>query len=75
MTEGDDAILFAYGPVMLSQACGAAELLRERQGFGLRVVNLPWLNLVDATWLTDELAGVRNIFTLDDHYVTVDRGR
>ncbi len=74
LTEGDDAILFSYGPVMLSQACGAAELLRERQGFGLRVVNLPWLNLLDTTWLTDELAGPRNIFTLDDHYIKGGQG-
>jgi transketolase len=74
VTEGDDAILFAYGPVMLSQAFGAAELLRERQGFGLRVINLPWLNLVDTVWLADELAGIRAIFTLDDHYVTGGQG-
>jgi transketolase len=74
ITEGDDAILFAYGPVMLSQAYGAAMLLRERQGFGLRVVNLPWLNVVDSAWLGDELAGVRNVFTLDDHYITGGQG-
>jgi transketolase len=74
LTEGDDAILFAYGPVMLSQAYGAAELLRERQGFGLRVVNLPWLNLVDPLWLAEEVAGMRNIFTLDDHYITGGQG-
>jgi transketolase len=74
LTEGDDAILFAYGPVMLSQACQAAELLRERQGFGLRVINLPWLNLVDAAWLAEEVGSVRNVFTLDDHYVTGGQG-
>ncbi|HEY8259112.1 MAG TPA: transketolase C-terminal domain-containing protein [Gemmatimonadales bacterium] len=74
LTEGDDAVLFAYGPVMLSQAYAAAELLRERQGFGLRIVNLPWLNLVDSAWLSAEVAGVRNIVTLDDHYVTGGQG-
>ena len=74
VTEGDDAILFAYGPVMLSQAYGAAQLLRERQGFGLRVINLPWLNLVDMGWLADEVGSIRTIFTLDDHYVTGGQG-
>ncbi len=74
ITEGDDAILFAYGPVMLSQAYGAAALLRDRQGFGLRVMNLPWLNLVDTAWLADEVSGVRNVFTLDDHYITGGQG-
>jgi transketolase len=74
LTEGEDAVLFAYGPVMLSQAWRAAELLRERQGFGLRVVNLPWLNLVDADWLMSEIGAVRDIITLDDHYVAGGQG-
>jgi transketolase len=74
LTDGDDAILFAYGPVMLSQAYGAASLLRERQGFGLRVINLPWLNLVDSAWLAEEVASVRSVFTLDDHYVIGGQG-
>jgi transketolase len=75
LTDGDDAVLFAYGPVMLGQAYRAAELLRERQELGLRVINLPWLNLVDDAWLMDEVAGVRHVFTLDDHYVAGGQGR
>ena len=74
LTEGEDAILFAYGPVMLSQAFKAAELLREGQGFGVRVVNLPWLNFVDSDWLGAEIAGIRNVITLDDHYVAGGQG-
>ena len=76
LTEGDDAVLFGYGPVMLAQAYGAAGLLRERHRFGLRVVNLPWLNLVDDAWLAAETDGIRDVFTLDDHYVRpTDRTR
>jgi transketolase len=74
LTDGDDAVLFAYGPVMLSQAWRAAKLLRERHGFGLRVVNLPWLNLVDIDWLQQEIAGAREIITLDDHLVIGGQG-
>jgi transketolase len=74
LTEGDDAVLFGYGPVMLAQAYEAAGLLRERHRFGLRVVNLPWLNLVDAAWLAAETHGIRDIFTLDDHYVQGGQG-
>ncbi len=74
LTDGDDAVLFGYGPVMLAQAHEAAGLLRERHGFGLRVVNLPWLNLVDDEWLSAEVDGRRDLFTLDDHYLAGGQG-
>jgi transketolase len=62
--EGADAVLLAYGPVMLHEALTASELLAER-GIGLEVVDLPWLNRFDADWL-DGLRGER-IFVLEDH--------
>jgi transketolase len=74
LTEGDDAVLFGYGPVMLAEAYDAAGLLRERHRVGLRVVNLPWLNLVDDAWLAAEMDGIRDVFTLDDHYVQGGQG-
>ena len=66
LTEGRDAVLFAYGPVMLHEALLASELLKER-GFGLRVVNLPWLNRVDGQWLAKVVDTCRGIFVLEDH--------
>ena len=74
LTEGGDAVLFGYGPVLLSEAYRASGLLRERHGIGLRVVNLPWLNLVDAGWLAEEVRNTRWVFTLDDHYVNGGQG-
>ncbi|HEX3276255.1 MAG TPA: transketolase C-terminal domain-containing protein [Gemmatimonadales bacterium] len=74
LTDGGDAVLFGYGPVMLAEAFDAASLLRERHGFGLRVVNLPWLNLVDDAWLVREIGDVRHVVTLDDHYVHGGQG-
>jgi transketolase len=63
LREGSDALLFAYGPVMLHEALGAAEALGGR----VQVVNMPWLNRVDSTWL-GELAGpFEEIFVLEDH--------
>jgi transketolase len=75
LTQGDDAVLFSYGPVMLSQAYLAAGLLRERHGFGIRVINLPWLNVVDTDWLAGEVTGVSDVITLDDHYITGGQGQ
>jgi transketolase len=66
LTEGSDAALFAYGPVMLHEALCAAEIL-GRRGIGLKVVNTPWLNRIDPLWLQEEIGPCAKIFTLDDH--------
>jgi len=66
LTAGKDALLFAYGPVMLHEVLTAAEILAER-GFGLRVVNMPWLNRVDSAWLKEIVGAHTKIFVLDDH--------
>jgi transketolase len=67
LTEGKDALMFAYGPVMLHEALLASELLAER-GFGLTVVNMPWLNRVNSSWLAALLKPYSNIFVLEDHH-------
>jgi transketolase len=74
LNAGSDAVVFAYGPVILSEAYRAAGMLQESRGIGLRVVNLPWLNVVDDDWLAAEIADVRAVFTLDDHYVAGGQG-
>ena len=64
--EGSDAVLFAYGPVMLHEALLASELLAD-SGFGLAVMNLPWLGPVDATWLAEVVDAYRTVLVLEDH--------
>ncbi len=66
LAAGTDAVLFAYGPVMLHEALLASELLGER-GFALRVVNMPWLNRFDRAWLARTVSDMNYIFVLDDH--------
>jgi transketolase len=68
LRDGSDAVIVGYGPVMLSEAWKAADLLAE-QGISLRVVNLPWLNRVDDEWLRQVVRGYDYVFTLDNHYV------
>jgi transketolase len=63
LREGTDAVLFAYGPVMLHEALTAAELLDGR----LQVVNMPWLNHVDAPWLAELVGPFAEVFVLEDH--------
>ncbi len=69
LTEGSDAVLFAYGPVMLHEALMAAELGREKK-FYIKVINMPWLNQVDIQWLSDTLRDIPSIFVLEDHSPT-----
>ncbi len=63
---GADAIAFAYGPVMLHETLLASELLAAR-GFGLSVVNMPWLNHIDASWLRAVLKRHRHVGVVEDH--------
>ena len=74
LRDGPDAVIFGYGPVMLSEAWRAADLLAQRHGIGLRVVNLPWLNRVDDDWLRETVRGYDRIFTLDNHYIAGGQG-
>jgi transketolase len=67
--EGRDALMFAYGPVMLHEALLASETLAA-QGISLAVVNQPWLNVFDESWLTDLIASHDRLFVLEDHGIT-----
>lgn len=66
LSEGEDAVLFAYGPVMVNEALIAAEILAE-DGFGLKVVNMPWLNRVDTAWLKVTISATKAIYVMEDH--------
>jgi transketolase len=66
LREGEDALLLAYGPVMLHEALTAAELL-STSGVALQVVDLPWLDRADASWLSELAAPYDALFVLEDH--------
>ena len=66
LRDGAQAVMFAYGPVMLHEALLASELLSER-GYGLMVINMPWLNRVDEKWLVEAIQPFELMFVLEDH--------
>jgi len=66
LREGADAVLLAYGPVLLNEALLASELLAD-DGIGLAVVNMPWLNVVDGEWLAELVEPSRHVLVLEDH--------
>ena len=71
--EGTDLVVFGYGPWMLGNAFDAAAQLEET-GVRVRLVNLPWLNRVDAAWLRGVIGTCRSVVTLDNHYVHGGQG-
>jgi transketolase len=72
--EGEDVVVFGYGPWMLSNAHDAATVLEQETGVSVRLVNLPWLNRVDTGWLRQAIGRCRSIVTLDNHYVRGGQG-
>jgi transketolase len=73
LTDGDDAILFAYGPMMLNQAMRIHHKLQSK-GVHIQIINMPWLNRIDEDWLKEITRSFANIFTLDDHYIAGGQG-
>jgi len=65
LKEGGDGVILAYGPVMINESLLASEIL-QKVGYGLKVINMPWLNRFDLTWLGKHLTA-RSIFVLEDH--------
>lgn len=74
LTEGEDGILFTYGLIMLSEAYKAARILRDEHQFGLKVINLPWLNQFDSNWLRMTVSNQKMILTLDNHVLNGGQG-
>lgn len=66
LTEGSDALLMAYGPVMLHEALLAGEALAKK-GIGVKIVNHPWLNRLSREWFADIIKSFTHVFVMDDH--------
>lgn len=69
LVEGTDVTIIAYGPVMLSAAVQAAGILAKEKNLSVKVINLPWLNIVDSNWLKTTIGSCKRVLCLDNHYV------
>ena len=66
LTEGNEVVLFAYGPVMLHEALIASDIL-QKQSIKLKIINMPWLNRFDLRWLNTVLKDCKYLLMLEDH--------
>jgi transketolase len=73
LRTGADVALVGYGPVLLSSAWQAADLLAS-EGVQAAVIDLPWLNRIDETWALDVLGAFPLVVTLDNHYLEFGQG-
>jgi len=73
LRDGTDVTVIGYGPVLLSQAWHAAELLLQ-DGVSVRLVNLPWLNRFDVQWLEQVVGESGLLVTLDNHFLAGGQG-
>lgn len=72
LREGDDAVVFAFGP-MVYRAVEVSDELRE-QGFGLRVVNASSLQPFDRDAIIAAGRDVGRVLTYEDHNVNTGLG-
>jgi len=73
--DGGDAVAFGYGPWLLANAYEAAREIEQTTGVDIRLVNLPWLNRIDRSWLRETIGDRRLVITLDNHYVHGGQGQ
>ena len=73
LRAGSDVALVGYGPLLLSNAWHAAEMLAA-DGISAAVIDLPWLNRIDDAWVSATLGRFASVVTLDNQYVTLGQG-
>ena len=71
LREGEDGTFVTTGPVLLSEAWRAADLLAD-EGVSFGIVALPWLRGIDGGWLAENAEG--SIVCVDNHYVVGGQG-
>jgi len=74
LRAGVDAIVFAYGAVMLHEALLGAELAAQA-GVSIAVVDFPWLNRFDVGWIAGLIGPFSRIYTIDDHLIPGGMGQ
>lgn len=73
LIEGDEVALISYGPILLSAAVEAAKQLKNLN-ISVKVINLPWLNRIDESWLMQSVSSCKRLVTLDNHYAIGGQG-
>ncbi len=63
-----DVVVMGAGPMVLEQLLRSSELLESRGDPTPTLVNLPWLNVVDAEWLEEIASTCSELVVVEHHY-------
>lgn len=75
LCDGVDIAIISAGPILLTEAMKVAQHFADLRAATIKVINMPWLNHIDALWLQKEVEGCRLIVTLDNHYLEGGLGK
>jgi transketolase len=64
--EGRDLVVLGSGPVVLSQLARAADSLAA-EGLDVKVVAMPWTNVVEPEWFAETVDGIGAVMTVENH--------
>jgi transketolase len=74
INAGEDITIIGYGPILLSEAFSACNKLQVNHGISIKLINLPWLNYIDSSWLHEEVSNSKIVISLDNHYLNGGQG-
>lgn len=74
LLEGEKIAIISYGPIILSILMEVAEEIIRTKNFYVRLVNLPWLNVIDESWVLNELTNIQHLITIDNHMIQGGQG-
>jgi transketolase len=69
LNSGGEVTIIAYGPVLLTAAFNASQIILRDKKIDVKVINIPWLNYIDPAWLKNELGACRLLLSLDNHFI------
>jgi len=69
LNSGGEVTIIAYGPVLLTAAFNASQIILRDNKIDVKVINIPWLNYIDPAWLKNELGACRLLLSLDNHFI------
>lgn len=69
LAQGKDITMISYGPLMLCE-CLLARLELKRKGYkgSVKVISMPWINVVDFAWLK-HIVGNSKVFVVENHSI------
>lgn len=68
LKEGKEIVIISYGPIMLTLAMEASEKIYTKYKISAKIINLPWLNYINSTWLVNELKDTSICISIDNHF-------